>query len=506
MEKENFHSKFKLWIKVVALTVIMAFMWEEVVRAQGGTPVFLTQKMAGRLEQKDLNSFAIPADIGAVRKIHRGESEETIIHVQDAHDSLTAQESIVKILENLLNNYDVKLIAQEGSAGYIDTSFLATFPIEDIKQKTARHFMEQGTLSAAEFFTICSKEDIALYGIEDEQLYSQDLDSFKYIIEQSSTVLGQIKSLKSSLEALQPRVYTPDIIDLTKNSALHKNGKIAFTEHWNYISKLANKAGVPISDYNNIEVLLKAVSLEKQIDFAKADSEKEAAVKLLSEKLPKPDLEKFLLEALSFKAGKITKGDFYAYLKESAEKAGVDLSGFKELSTYIQYITLYEGIDILEIFNEMAAIEDAIKEKLFTTQEQRDLYGYSKFVDYLQQLFEAKLLDPDFAALVKLNSGIKAQDIAGYLRDSYSKYNLTLAGGFDIGAIFAKVPKAMEFYAFAEKRNEAIINNTIARMRENKQTVAALITGGFHTQGVTELLKENKLSYLVIMPHLNQAW
>jgi len=43
----------------------------------------------------------------------------------------------------------------------------------------------------------------------------------------------------------------------------------------------------------------------------------------------------------------------------------------------------------------------------------------------------------------------------------------------------------MEFYALATKRNDAIINNTIRTMRENKQTVAALVTGGFHTKGIT---------------------
>ena len=157
-----FKSKFKVWMKVIALVVVVCFLWEQVVYAQGGTPAFLTQKTSGRVTQKDLDSFKIPANIGSTRQIHKTESDETIIHIQDAHDSLTAQESIVKILENLVTNYDLKLIAQEGSTGYIDTSLLSTFPIESVKKKTAQHFMEQGMLSAAEFYSICSKKDKSL--------------------------------------------------------------------------------------------------------------------------------------------------------------------------------------------------------------------------------------------------------------------------------------------------------------------------------------------------------
>ncbi|MCM8780908.1 MAG: zinc ABC transporter substrate-binding protein, partial [Candidatus Omnitrophica bacterium] len=507
MEKEqetsNFKSKFKLWIKTIALIVVICFIWEQIVYAQGGSPVFITQKINGKLTQKDLDNFSIPYDIGVTRQVHKGANDETIIHIQDAHDSLTAQESIVKLLDNLLTNYNVRLVTQEGSAGYIDTSFLATFPIEDIKQKTAQHFMEQGRLSAAEFFTICSKEDIALYGIEDEELYTKDLEAFRYILQTNGSALNHIKALKDSLEALEPYIYTQEMIELTRNCVLHKDGKIAFTKHWEYISNLAKKTGVISGNYPNISLLLKAISLENTIDFNKADREKEEIVKLLSEKLDKPELEKFLLKGLSFKLGKLSKGDFYVYLKEIAERQKVDLSKFKELNSYIDYVTLYEAIDILEIFNEVASFEDAIKEKLFTKTQQKDLYNYTKFTEYLKQLFEAKLINADYNVLIKLNGGISPQQIAQFLKENYARYNLVLKSELDINAIFEKLPKALEFYELATKRNNAIINNTIQRMREKGQVVAALITGGFHTKGITELLKENKLSYLVIMPKIN---
>jgi len=60
----------------------------------------------------------------------------------------------------------------------------------------------------------------------------------------------------------------------------------------------------------------------------------------------------------------------------------------------------------------VAQFEDAIKEKLFSTQEQRDLYKYIKFADYIRQLFDATLLPDDYQYLVNLDGSVKADVLA----------------------------------------------------------------------------------------------
>src|SRR5690348_14729472 len=44
------------------------------------------------------------------------------------------------------------------------------------------------------------------------------------------------------------------------------------------------------------------------------------------------------------------------------------------------------------------------------------------------------------------------------------------------------------------------MENTMNRMKQENVHVAALITGGFHSEGISELMDEEKLSYLVVMP------
>ncbi|MDD5496410.1 MAG: HAD hydrolase family protein, partial [Candidatus Omnitrophica bacterium] len=50
-----------------------------------------------------------------------------------------------------------------------------------------------------------------------------------------------------------------------------------------------------------------------------------------------------------------------------------------------------------------------------------------------------------------------------------------------------------------------MLANTIKRMDEEGQSVAALITGGYHTKGLTQLLKQRQTSYLVILPKFDSS-
>ncbi|MGB2599888.1 MAG: hypothetical protein WBC99_05550, partial [Candidatus Omnitrophota bacterium] len=80
------------------------------------------------------------------------------------------------------------------------------------------------------------------------------------------------------------------------------------------------------------------------------------------------------------------------------------------------------------------------------------------------------------------------------------KYSQEVEGGYDLSYIMENIDQAASFYNVAIKRDEAMLKNTLKQMKERDQQVAALITGGFHTKGLTELMKSKGLSYLVVVP------
>ncbi|MBI5124511.1 MAG: hypothetical protein HZA72_03740, partial [Candidatus Omnitrophica bacterium] len=397
------------------------------------------------------------------------------------------------------------------SSGYIDTSILKTFPDENIKKETAKYLMEQGRMSAGEFFSITSSKPIALYGIEDNPLYKENLEQFRRIYEINEATRKDVAGLIAALKGLQDKIYSRELKELEANSVLHKEGSIGFSERWGLVNSLGTKFGVKYQQYENLTKLVESLKLEKNIDFQKANKERDALIDILSKKMTKPDLEQLVLKSLSFKMGKIAQGEYYIFLQELARRYGIEPEPYKDLITYTEYITLYESIDLLEIFEEVRKFEDAIKERLFTSDEQRKLHDYSRCVSFIKDLFEIKLTNGDVEYLAE-RIGLKglspkgtvpnvsAETLAAFFKDTSLKYNIVLDGDYDLGRIFENIPTALKFYRTAEERNSAIFSNTIKRMNEEGQNVAALITGGYHTKGLTEILRQKETSYLVILP------
>ncbi len=57
-----------------------------------------------------------------------------------------------------------------------------------------------------------------------------------------------------------------------------------------------------------------------------------------------------------------------------------------------------------------------------------------------------------------------------------------------------------DFYKLGVAREEAFIKNIVNKMDQTNQKLAVLIAGGFHTPGVTRMLKDKSCSYVVITP------
>ncbi|MFH0764595.1 MAG: cellulase family glycosylhydrolase [Candidatus Omnitrophota bacterium] len=496
------------WIRIVAYFIIIAFLNQDIVWAQGGTPTWLTKTVSKEVP----GTFSVPKDVAVTREVYNSSQRttedgrrKTIINIQDAHASLTAQESISSILDSLVTNYDLKLVAIEGSSGYIDTSILKTFPDESIRKDTAKDLMARGKMSAGEFFSITSNKPVKLYGIEDKDLYLENVDQFRKVYELNQKVKTDIVNLLKTLEALKGKIYSEDLKRLESNSVLHQDGKLLFTDRWVFASALAKKHGLDYSGYVNLSKLVESLKLEKGINFEKANRERDALIDTLSKKLAKPELEELVLRSLSFKSNKISQGEYYMFLHALSEKNGVDPEPYKNLIAYTGYIALYESIDLLEIFSEAKDFEDAIKEKIYTSPDQKKLCEISTCVGHIKDLFELKLTNGEFEYLEKTIKNYDAEKIEGFVRGLEGDIGAKGAAGYDLDNIFSNIPIAMEFYKTAEKRNNIMLANTIKAMDREGQTIAAVVTGGYHTKGLSELLRRKETSYLVILPKFDAS-
>lgn len=513
-EVRETRSRYSASFKSIAAFVVAAFLLQDIVYAQGGTALWSQvqeAKAQTSAEKKDESAFSgkiiIPYDSGLTRKVVINGTNEVIINIQDAHQKLGAQESITRILDNLVKNYNLNLITLEGASDLIDTSLIKSFPIDEVKERAGEFLLKEGRIGAGTFYSIISESRVGVYGVEDPALYEENLEVFRGLIEKKIRVRKELKGLKRALKELEEKIYSEELRDLTERKLLQRNGDIKFTDYWQHFSGLAKAKGVDYAKYPNLKKLAATVDLEKEIDFRKATTERDRLIEELGRKLPKPELEKLVLTSLQYKQNKVTPGSFHYYLAQLAHTVELDPMAYKNVILYSQYVVLYEDIDLIAIFDEVENFENELREKLFTTEDERTLSNLSHCAMVLSQLLDTTLTSKDYEFYVANESACEIENIQKTIESLYSRFRGNDNGnGNDIEKLvdfeFLKeaIPNARKFYELATRRNQVLLQNTLKRMRAEKVQVAALITGGFHSEGISQLMDEEKLSYLVVMP------
>jgi GT2 family glycosyltransferase/galactokinase/mevalonate kinase-like predicted kinase len=499
----------RLRVRVIAALLIAAFVHQDLVWAQAGSPVWTVHENASEADKGPaplaaVKRPAIPRSIGTVR--HSGAAgAETVINIQDAHASTGAQESISKILETLVDEYDLRMVAVEGSSGYIDTSLMRTFPDADVKKEAASNLVKEGRMSAAELFAVTSSKPIAIYGVEDDPLYKENVEQFASVCEAGARAGRDIDALVSVLGRIKEKAFSPALKKLDGLSGSGADSATALGERLDADRAMAAEFGVEAVRYPIIEEIASILGSESAIDFAGANRERGLLIDHLTKTLPKDGLEGLVANSIAFKDGRVSKGQYHRYLLQKAGSSGVDASVYRNLASYADYVNRYESIDLAELFGQIGSFEDAIREKAFADDDQRELYRMSKCASLLKGMLDLKAMGAEYAYL-KANMGLcDGARMADFVRRMGSKYGVGSVRMFDPEKITLAAAKAMEFYRTAERRNSALVENTIMRMRQEGVGVSALVTGGFHAAGISDLLRQRNASYFVILPKFDAS-
>lgn len=81
------------------------------------------------------SSISIPEAFGRIEESFTGNPNKTIIYIQDAHDSLEAQENIARTISHLVEHYGVNTVYEEGYEGSVPTDEYFGF-IKDLAFRT----------------------------------------------------------------------------------------------------------------------------------------------------------------------------------------------------------------------------------------------------------------------------------------------------------------------------------------------------------------------------------
>ena len=459
------------------------------------------EKTGGPTPLKSLNpdTFTLPQELGYIQESTKVlNSTKTVIHIQDAHCNYAAQKSISEILNYLTKEYGVNMVNCEGGAKGYDLSVFTDIPEKDIREKTSDFFVKEGVLSAAEFFAVNNPKEVKLWGVEDADLYIKNLKIYRDSLSHKEEVDRYIKSIGYILDNLKRHVYSGEILEFDDYYTRYKAGKITFKEYMKYLIMMAQKKLIDIKSFSDIYLLSQTLEQEEKIDFKKANNEKDEVVDRLKKVLSRNELEELIKKVGQLKVERISQADFYAYLIKKAKSIKIDLTPYPELQKYVIYVSLYNAVDKTKVTKEIGSLEDKIKESLYENDTQRELGILSKNLVLTNNMFNISLTREDYAYYVEHEAAFSVSNYEKFIEKEAPLYKIRATLDENVASLDIYREGMEKFYQCSLERDKAFIKNI--KFTDHDRPNSIIITGGFHTQNLRELFKDENVSYISIMP------
>jgi hypothetical protein len=448
----------------------------------------------------DVDTFTIPPHLGEVRFSHRGDSSRIVVHVQDAHCNYFAQTKIADIIDYLNKEYGIYMLNIEGGAGDYDLSAFTSISGSEIRREVAEYFVKRGEVNGAELYAINNPDDVFLWGIEDKDLYLKNLKVYRDSLAYKSEVDEHIKSLRHIFNNLKRHIFPDELlkIDMAYNS--YKAGNMDFKKYLDFIISTAKGRGLSVKKYPNVYLISQAMEQESGVDFKRANAERSVLVDKIKGILSRNEMEELISKTVEFRTKRLSIKDFYNYLLRKARECGLDTSDYPALSSYIVYVSLFEAVDPFYVMEELDMLEAEIKEPLYRKESERVLDGLSRNLALMGNIFELLLTKNDFAYYRDNREMFRIRNFLGFIEREAPAFGITARPARGVWALDKYLDEITEFYKISFERDEAFIRNMrFAAAGEGKEA-ALIMTGGFHSENLSELFRREGYSYVSIMP------
>ncbi len=410
-------------------------------------------------------SISLPSSLGKIEESFQGSSDKTLVYIQDAHDSLEAQENIAKLIHHFVKHYGVKTVFEEGGEGPVPTDPFFSF-IKDpkIKEKISYFLMDKLRIGGAEYAHINrfhnlsfphalsgnpnfrspietfgddkKRVDFRLIGADNIKLHRANVAWYRKAAQDQKETREDLKILLHEMEKLADQYFPKELKEWMKINGRFEEQKISLPDYLKRTMDLHNSAGAGLKSAPANRIIYSRIAL------------------LLS-------------------AG-------HSQDKKILEKT--------------------KALDFKNLFAEMGLLENDLAEKFLKNERDRRIFDYYKMLNLLQRLNELKLTQAEYESLASAyrNAPLQSytQNLAGFIARTTKK-----------PAVLSKrwektLKPAVRFYEIAQEREKAIEKGLGEFLWNPEERISVLVFGGFHKNGILEICRKNSLSCVVVSPNI----
>jgi hypothetical protein len=412
-----------------------------------------------------------------------------VIHIQDAHGIKEAQQNIASMIGALQSSRGVNLVGVEGAAGIFNLVPYRAYPSQVVKD-VADFFLDRGLIVGSEYAGLTLPKSLTLFGMEHGSLYAENATALRESYAARSETRSVLERLQGTAKTLKQKRYSPALLEYDTHMAAYKAERESLSDFVKFLAhtyKPHSKALPALGA--NVAMLLTALELESSLDFKQVESDRARLVETLVGRLNTQSLQDLVDKSVAYRSGSMGYGEYYSHLLNVCEQTKVNLKKYGQLPTYINYVIAAEKIDKSHLITELDQLETNAQDALITTEGERRLVADSRLLDLLDKLIHHEMTPSDWTRYNSLRA--RVADLPARLEMSTMP-----------------LPNLAPFELFCSKaiaRNNAMVDRLLEKMRADNTNTALMVAGGFHTEGMTQLLRQNNISYLVVTPKIKDV-
>lgn len=440
-------------------------------------------------------------DVNEVYLAADAKDRPLVIHIQDAHDQFDAQKNIARLIESLQNGAAISLVGVEGASGGFDLAPYRDFPRRQFIADAAENFLKSNLIAGPEFAGWTAENEPTLWGLENMGPYMANIQAFKDALPLQAELKNRFRVWHSQLDLLKFHLYSPEMREYDQRRAQQQAGELAIADYVRFLEKFhpENASSRAHDRFPNIALFLQALDLEEGLNFQLVEKERLVLVKQLSETLSPSQMNDLLSKSVLYRTGRLSYGGFHSFLAALCRRNGIDLNLYQQMSRYIRYVLISDRIRGGEILKELSGMEEAARAPWRGDSGFRELFDLAEDVRLVEKLTDFAMSPEDWKAYGERRGEIA--NIAARL-ETLSRRTKFHWREEEARPFFPDLAPFENFCARALERNSALVDNLLAKMASSGEKSAVLVAGGFHSEGVTALLKEKRVSYAVITPKI----
>ncbi|MBK8575405.1 MAG: hypothetical protein IPN90_06935 [Elusimicrobia bacterium] len=460
----------------------------------GLSPALLNEKIDPRLGQM-VQTLLPYGDLRFVRP-SANRRAPLVIHFQDLHGNLDAQRNMADMILALGKDHGVRLVGLEGATGAFSIDEFKRYPDQSIVKRVAAHFMKKDLIGGPEYAGLVSPHPITVWGIEDPALYQANVAAVKQSLRSRDRGETVLFALRETLTDLKSKFYSKELQAYDVNKTLYEQNQ---QELDHYLASLIQFAGIKTErvagQYPNVARLLSALRQEKALHFPTVERERATVIRVLGDTLSPADLQDLLRQSVDLRAGKRSHSSYQTYFQDLCRRYAISLERYPSLIAYMNYLAACEAVERETLLSEMDNLEIVSQDALVQTSGQKDLVALSRDASLVTKLLSNEMTPTQWATYSDRRPEIL--NMTSRLRKLGGPLSPALPESDQWAALTAPFE---DFCGRAVDRNSALSHRLLTKMNDEHQSVAVLVAGGFHTDGLTDTMTREGATVAVFTP------